>query len=55
MGEGLIKKFVLFDEIIDKEDSVKIKKYSMELEDSLRVDGNRTVNIDPVLLMNIKL
>jgi hypothetical protein len=48
MGEDLIKKFVLFDEIIDKEDSVKIKKYSMELEDSLREDGRRTVNIDPV-------
>ena len=48
MGEGLIKKFVLFDEIINKEDGVKIKKYSMELEDSLRVDGRRTVNIDPV-------
>jgi hypothetical protein len=48
MGEGLIKKFVVFDGIIDKEDSVKIKKYSMELENSLREDGNRTVNIDPV-------
>ena len=48
MGKGLIKKFILFDEIIDKEDSVKIKKYSMDLEDSLKIDGNRTVNIDPV-------
>ncbi len=50
MGQNLIKKFIAFDKIIDKEDSIKIKKFSENLEDSLKENNNRTVNIDPVFV-----
>ncbi|MEJ5172686.1 MAG: DUF4416 family protein [Hydrogenothermaceae bacterium] len=49
MGEGLIKKFIVLDCIIHKQDAVSIKKISMTLEDRFRLDG-RTVNVDPVYL-----
>lgn len=50
MGEGLLKKFVAFDKFIEKDRLLQIKKLSMEIEDSLRIKGNRTVNIDPLYL-----
>ncbi|WP_457640804.1 DUF4416 family protein [Persephonella sp.] len=50
MGKGVRKKFVFFSKLINKLDIKNIKKYSMALEDKFRIDGNRTVNIDPLYL-----
>jgi hypothetical protein len=50
MGEGLKKSFFMTDFIIDKEDSINLKHYTMNLEDDFRENGRRTVNIDPVYL-----
>jgi hypothetical protein len=47
MGQPLFKKFVVTDAVIDKSDIVSVKKLSMDIEDRLRIDGRRTVNIDP--------
>lgn len=49
MGKHLIKKFIVLDCIIHKQNAVNIKKMSMLLEDKFRL-GGRTVNIDPVYL-----
>ncbi len=50
MGEKLVKKFVVIDRLIHKGQIVDIKKFAMFLEDKYRINGNRTVNIDPVYL-----
>ncbi len=50
MGPNLLKKFLVFDKIVDKEDSIKIKKFSENLENKFRENNNRNVNIDPVFL-----
>ncbi|WP_457622388.1 DUF4416 family protein [Persephonella sp.] len=47
MGKDLKKMFIIIERLIDKSDIGKIKKISMKIEDSMRIDGNRTVNIDP--------
>ncbi|MDM7274150.1 DUF4416 family protein [Sulfurihydrogenibium azorense] len=50
MGEGLLKSFFVIDCLINREESVNIKHYCMNLEDNFRENGGRTVNIDPVYL-----
>ncbi|MCW4573720.1 protein of unknown function [Venenivibrio stagnispumantis] len=50
MGEGLHKKFVAIDNLIEKDKLIELKKYSMKLEDKYRINSNRTVNIDPIYL-----
>ncbi len=50
MGKNLIKKFVVIDSLIHKGELVDIKKFSMSLEDRYRINGSRTVNIDPLYL-----
>ena len=50
MGKNLVKKFVVLDRLIHKGQLVELKKFSMKLEDTHRVNGNRTVNIDPLYL-----
>ncbi len=47
MGEGLKKIFVVTDTIIDKSEITKIKKLSIEIENTMRINGKRKVNIDP--------
>ncbi|WP_297454088.1 DUF4416 family protein [Persephonella sp.] len=47
MGSPLYKKFVITELIIDKSEIVKVKKMAMDIEDKYRIEGNRTVNIDP--------
>ena len=47
MGAPLYKKFVLTSTVIDKSTIKDIKIVAVSMEDSLRVDGKRTVNIDP--------
>ncbi len=50
MGEGLKKKFILIDNLVEKDRLLDIKLTSMEVEKRFSVDGNRTVNIDPIYL-----
>ena len=47
MGSPLYKKFVLTNTVIDKSFIKDIKLESVCIEDSFRVNGKRTVNIDP--------
>ena len=47
MGSPLYKKFVLTYTVINKSLIKDIKKEAVRMEDSLRVNGKRTVNIDP--------
>ncbi len=50
MGEGLKKKFIALDTLIQKDTLIDIKIKCMQIEDSFRIKGNRTVNIDPLYL-----
>ncbi len=50
MGEGLKKKFILIDNIVEKDRLLDIKLTSMEIEKRFSINGNRTVNIDPIYL-----
>ncbi|MBK3331814.1 DUF4416 family protein [Persephonella atlantica] len=47
MGFPLLKRFIITDRVIDKSEIKGIKKLCMEIEDSFRINGSRTVNIDP--------
>lgn len=49
MGKNLLKKFVVLDCLIHKENAVNLKKEAVQIENRFRLNG-RTVNIDPVLL-----
>jgi len=46
-GSPLKKKFVITHSLINKPDIVGIKHKTVSLEDKYRIDGKRTVNIDP--------
>ena len=50
MGKNLVKKFIVIDKIINKEELVKLKKYSQMLEKELSISDNRSINIDPLYL-----
>ncbi len=50
MGENLQKKFIVLSSLVHKGKLVELKKFSMSLEDRYRINGNRTVNIDPLYL-----
>ncbi len=50
MGKGLLKKFIVMDKLIHKGQLVNLKKMCMQLEDQHRINGSRTVNIDPLYL-----
>ncbi|ACO04398.1 MULTISPECIES: DUF4416 family protein [Persephonella] len=47
MGKDLRKIFIITDRVIDKSEIGDIKKLSMKIEDDMRIEGKRTVNIDP--------
>ncbi len=47
MGRNLVKRFLIFDYNLDKEDLIRIKKETTEIENRFAVDGNRTINLDP--------
>ena len=46
-GDDLKKRFVLFKDKIDTEEIAQIKLDTIEIEDGLRKEGNRIINIDP--------
>ncbi len=50
MGKNLVKKFVVVDKIIQKDELIRLKKYSQMLEKELSIADNRNVNIDPLYL-----
>ena len=50
MGQPLFKKFVLTDFAADELKLVGIKKHTDFLEKKFSIDGNRTVNIDPIII-----
>lgn len=47
MGDKLLKKFLSFRDLIDREELADIKLFTNELEKKLSVEGRRQVNIDP--------
>ncbi len=55
MGEGLRRRFFVFDNRIIPNDLVDIKLFSICLEQRLSVDGARRINIDPGFLSHNKL
>ena len=52
MGSNLVKKFIVVDKFIQKDELVGIKYFSEKIEKDLSEDGNRTVNIDPLYIDN---
>ncbi len=50
MGKNLVKKFIVINKIINKDELIKLKKYSQTLEKELSINDNRIVNIDPLYL-----
>ncbi|HVN95089.1 MAG TPA: DUF4416 family protein [Syntrophorhabdaceae bacterium] len=47
MGENLMRAFVLFETLVDRELLPEIKLKSNEVEQSFALEGRRSVNIDP--------
>jgi len=47
MGTGLLRKFISFKKLINRDKIVDIKLYSNDLEEKYSVRGKRTVNLDP--------
>jgi len=47
MGEGLLRRWVVFSTPINLLESWKYKLLSCEIEDTLKVNGKRRINIDP--------
>jgi hypothetical protein len=47
MGRPLIKRFIIFERIIDRGELASIKKYTNNLEKEFAVNGKRRINIDP--------
>ncbi|MBI4439456.1 DUF4416 family protein [Candidatus Woesearchaeota archaeon] len=50
MGKGLKKKFVVMGKDVGEEELASIKIFTNLVEDGMRKDGKRTVNIDPGVL-----
>jgi len=50
MGKPLFKKFVITDRIFNKQDIKDLKLKTNWIEDRFRIDGRRTVNIDPFFI-----
>lgn len=55
MGNPLYKKFVATSFIIKQTNLANIKKHCMFIENKYKINGNRTVNIDPILLDSEKV
>lgn len=55
MGEGLKRKFLSFEKLINAERLAAVKRWTITLEKKLKDGANRTVNIDPGYLTLSKL
>jgi hypothetical protein len=47
MGEGLFRRFVTFRPLIPRENLVRIKRETNEIEEQFAIEGKRRINIDP--------
>lgn len=47
MGSNLLKQFVAFERLIDPADLASVKLQTNRIEEDFRVEGRRTVNLDP--------
>lgn len=50
MGKNLIKKFIVFKDLIDKKDIGNIKIETIKIEKKYSKDNKRTINLDPAYL-----
>lgn len=55
MGKDLVKKFLVFKNLIDKKDLVDVKIITAKIENKFRINGKRRINIDPGYLSKKKL
>ena len=55
MGEGLVRRFASFHELVDPGRLAEIKLFTNRLEQQMAVDGHRRINIDPGLLSEERL
>ena len=47
MGRNLVKRFLIFEKDIEKQDLIQIKKQTTEIEKEFSVNEKRTINLDP--------
>jgi hypothetical protein len=47
MGESILRQYVAFENLISPNELWKIKRRTIELENRERIEGNRTINLDP--------
>ena len=47
MGEGLLRKFISFAQLIDPGDLAQVKRFTNRLEEELAEGGARRINLDP--------
>ncbi len=47
LGDSPLRSFVSYENLIDREDVVDIKRWTNELEEEMSVNGKRLVNLDP--------
>jgi hypothetical protein len=55
LGKGLLRQFISFKNLIYPDELVKIKHKTNNLEDKLRINGKRSINLDPGYLTLNKL
>ena len=50
MGDGIVRRFVLFETLVDQEQLANIKLLTNAMENDFLKEGNRQVNLDPGVL-----
>jgi len=55
LGEKLLKKIIVFKNLIDREDLADIKVFTNSLEDKYSINNKRTINLDPGYLTKEQL
>ncbi|RLE39659.1 hypothetical protein DRJ17_00505 [Candidatus Woesearchaeota archaeon] len=47
MGDGQVKRFIVFRDLIDRDELANIKHLTNKIEDDFAVNGKRLINLDP--------
>jgi len=55
MGKNLVKRFLIFNKEIKKQDLIRIKKQTTEIEKEFSKNNKRTINLDPGYLNDKEL
>jgi hypothetical protein len=55
LGQGILRRFIAFGDLIDPGDLASIKVWTNALEDGWRVGGRRDINLDPGYICGGKL